>query len=262
MPRDIWSGTLSFGLVVIPVRMVSATRDRGVHFHQVDARTGERAVVQRVADVDGREVPWEEIGHGYDLDGQLVTLTDDELATVAPEHTHTIEIQEFVGLDEISPVQLDKHYWLLPNSDSEGALRAYALLRDALTKSELMAVGTVVIRAREQLVTVSVRDDLLALTTLLFAAEVRDPEAIGTLPDADDKPKRAELTEAKKLIDKLTTEFDPSQYEDRHRERLLEQVERKQASSKGGKQPAPVEAAPSPSKDLLAALKDSLAREK
>jgi DNA end-binding protein Ku len=267
MARDIWKGTLSFGLVVVPVRLVNATRDRGVHFHQVDMRSGERVAVHRIAETDQSEVRWDEIGHGYDLDGQLVTLTDDELATVAPKHTRTIEIEEFVELSDVDPAQFDQHYFLLPDSDSEGALRAYRLLRDAMAAGELIAVGRVVLRTNERLVAVHVREDLLGLTTLLYANELRNPDAIGTLPDGDtEKPKRAEMTQALKLIDALTEKFDPASYEDLHRKRLLDTVKSKQGADGGGrgsKQPAkPAAKEPAASTDLMAALKESLARQR
>jgi len=145
MPRGIWSGTLSFGLVAVPVRMVSATRDRDVHFHQVDAQTGERIEVRRLAEADGAAVPWEEIGRGYELDGQLVTFSDEELAAAAPERTHTIEIEQFVDLAAIDPAQFDHPYFLVPDSESNGALRAYRLLRDAMAQTGQVAIGRVVI---------------------------------------------------------------------------------------------------------------------
>ncbi len=260
MPQGIWNGTLSFGLVAVPVRMVSATRDQTIRFHQVDAETGERIQIRRVCEVDGQEVDWEDIGRGYDRDEQLVTLTDDELAAAAPERTHTIEIEEFVDLDEIDPAQFDHPYFLIPGSDSEGTTRAYRLLRDAMSRSNQVAIGRVVLRSNEYLVAVRERDQLLSLTTMLFADELRDVSEIDTIPTGSaGEPKRGEVTAAVELLDAMTVEFDPASYEDRDRTALTELIERKRKRSKPRAAPAEepeVETAP----DLMDALKASLER--
>jgi DNA end-binding protein Ku len=262
MPTTIWTGTISFGLVAVPVRMVSATRDLDVHFHQVDGRTGERVSTRRISELDGSEVAWEEIGRGYDLDGQTVVLTDDELSAAAPERTHMIEIEEFVDASEIDPAQFDHPYLLLPGSDSEGVTRAYRLLRDAMAKTGRMAIGRVVLRSNEYLAAVHERDDLLSLSTMLYADEIRDAAEIDAIPSSDDwTPKRGEISAAVELIDAMTHDFDPSSYEDRDRTRLLEMIDSK--STRKGKSAAPkqpqesgAQAAP----DLMAALRESLAR--
>ncbi|HEX3804989.1 MAG TPA: Ku protein [Solirubrobacteraceae bacterium] len=260
MPPGIWNGTLSFGLVAVPVRMVSATRDLDVRFHQVDAETGERIQIHRVCEADGQEVAWEDIGRGYDLDGQLVTLTDDELAAAAPERTHTIEIEEFVDLDSIDPAQFDHPYFLVPGSDSEGTTRAYRLLRDAMASTNQVAIGRVVLRSNEYLVAVRERDELLSLTTMLFADDLRSADEIDAIPTGSiGEPKRGEVAQAVKLIDAMTEEFDPSSYEDRYRERLLDLVQRKRKSKKAKLEPID-EPAPAPVPDLMAALKASLER--
>jgi DNA end-binding protein Ku len=261
MPPGIWTGTLSFGLVAVPVRMVGATRDRDVHFHQVDAKTGERIEVRRVCEIDGGEVAWEDIGRGYELDGQLVVLTDDELAAAAPERTHTIEIEEFVDADAIDPAQLDHPYFLIPGTDSEGVVRAYRLLRDAMASSGQVAIGRVVLRSSEYLVAVRERDELLSMTTLLFADEVRGAAEIDAIPvGPTGEPTRGEITQAVKLIDAMTQSFDPSSYEDRYRDRLLELINSKRKTNKV-EAPKPVDdAAPDPVPDLMAALKESLER--
>jgi DNA end-binding protein Ku len=260
MPQGIWNGTLSFGLVAVPVRMVSATRDLDVHFHHVDAETGERIQIHRVCEADGEEIAWEDIGRGYDLDGQLVTLTDDELAAAAPERTHTIEIEEFVDLDAIDPAQFDHPYFLVPASDSEGTTRAYRLLRDAMASTNQVAVGRVVLRSNEYLVAVRERDDLLLLTTMLFAGDLRGNDEIDTVPSGSTgEPKRGEVTQAVKLIDAMTEEFDASSYEDRYRARLLDLVQRKRKSKTAKLEPID-EPTPEPVPDLMAALKASLER--
>ena len=260
MPAGIWNGTLSFGLVAVPVRMVSATRDLDVHFHQVDAETGERIQVHRVCEADGGEVAWEDVGRGYDLDGQLVTLTDEELDAAAPERTHTIEIEEFVDLDAIDPAQFDHSYYLVPASDSEGTTRAYRLLRDAMASSNQAAIGRVVLRSNEYLVAVREHDELLALTTMLFADEVRSDDEIDAIPTGSTgEPKRGEVAQAVKLIEAMTRDFDPGEYEDHYRERLLQLVESKR-KNKRAKLPKTEAPQVEPPPDLMAALKASLER--
>ena len=264
MPAGIWNGTLSFGLVAVPVRMVSATRDLDVRFHQVDGDTGERIQIHRVCEADGEEIAWEDIGRGYDLDGQLVTLTDEELEAAAPERTHTIEIEEFVNLEEIDPAQFDHPYFLIPSSESEGTTRAYRLLRDAMASTNQAAIGRVVLRSNEYLVAVREHDQLLALTTMLFADEVRRADQIDAVPTGTTgEPKRGEVAQAVKLIDAMTRDFDPAAYEDHYRERLLQLVESKR-KSKRTRKPSHVEEAeaaePEAAPDLMAALRQSLER--
>ena len=270
MPGSIWTGTISFGLVVVPVRMVSATRDLDIHFHQVDARTGERLQIRRVSESDGEEVGWDEIGHGYELDEQLVVLSDDELEAAAPERTHTIEIEEFVQSSEIDPAQFNQPYFLLPSSDAEGVIRAYQLLRDGMAQTDQVAIGRVVLRSNEYLVAVHVRENLLSLSTMLFADEIRDASEIDAVPQmADWAPKRGEVAAAVELIDAMTHDFDPDSYEDRYRTRLQKLVDSK-AKTKGKGKGKPVElddvdvpdqdAQPAP--DLMAALRQSLAKAK
>jgi len=260
MPAGIWNGTLSFGLVAVPVRMVSATRDLDVRFHQVDAETGERIQIHRMCEVDGQEVSWEDIGRGYDLDGQLVTLTDEELESAAPERTHTIEIEEFVDLDAIDPAQFDHPYYLVPSSESEGTTRAYRLLRDAMASTNQVAIGRVVLRSNEYLVAVRERDQLLTLTTMLFGDELRSSDEIDAIPTgATGEPKRGEVTQAVKLIDAMSRDFEPDSYEDHYRDRLLQLVESKRKNKKA-KLPEVEEPQAEPAPDLMAALKASLER--
>ncbi|MDE3131311.1 MAG: Ku protein, partial [Acidobacteriota bacterium] len=261
MPAGIWSGTLSFGLVAVPVRMVGATRDLEVRFHQVDAQTGERIQIHRICETDGQEVPWEDIGRGYELDGQLVMLTDEELEAAAPERTHTIEIEEFVDLEQIDPAQFDHPYFLVPSSDSEGTIRAYRLLRDAMASTNQAAIGRVVLRSNEYLVAVREHDQLLALTTMLFADELRGADEIDAIPaGAVGAPQPGEVAQAVELIDAMTRDFDPDSYADRHRERLLELVERKRRSRKRAAPPQAPEPELEPAPDLMAALRQSLER--
>lgn len=228
MARGLWSGTLSFGLVAVPVEVVSAVRDRDVHFHEVDAKSGQRIEVRRVCAKDGKEVPWEQIGHGYELDGRQVVLSDEELAAAAPERTRTIEVEQFVPLAQIDPAHFDHPYYLLPQGGAEGVTRAYRLLRDTMAQAGQVAIGRIVMRSKEQLVAVRERDGLLALSTMRFADELRDPAELDAVPSGRTAvPRRREVDQALKVIDAMTRDFDPARYEDCHRSRLLKVVQRK-----------------------------------
>jgi DNA end-binding protein Ku len=258
MARGLWAGTLAFGLVAVPVELVSAVRDMDVHFHEVD-ESGQRVEVKRTCAKDGRAVPWEEIGHGYELDGRLVVLSDEELAAAAPERTRTIEVEEFVPLEQIDPAHFDHPYYLVPRGEGEGVTRAYRLLRDVMAEGERVALGRIVMRSREQLVAVRERDGLLALSTMLFAGEIRDPRSIDAVPsDRKSAPSRREVAEALRVIDAMTRDFEPSRYKDCHRARLLRLIQRKR---RGGEVEIPeVEPEPAPASDLMAALEASLSR--
>jgi DNA end-binding protein Ku len=261
MARGLWRGTLSFGLVAVPVRMVSAVRDRDIHFHEIDAKTGERIEIRRTCDNSNTEVPWEDIGHSYDLDGKQVVLSYEELAAAAPERTRTIEIEQFVELTAIDPAHFNHPYFLLPDSQSEGVTRAYRLLRDAIASTGQVAIGRVVLRSKEYLVAVRERDQLLSLTTMRFADEIRDPEDIDAVPTGlTGTPGRGEVAQAIKVIDAMTRDFDPSRYKDCHRNRLMKIIQSKRRT--GEVQVPDVELEPDPVPDLMTALKESLARVK
>lgn len=261
MARGLWSGTLSFGLVAVPVRMVSAVRDRDIHFHEIDEKTGERIEIRRTCEKGGKEVPWEQIGHGYELDGTLLVLSDEELAAAAPERTRTIEIEQFVELDAIDPAHFNHPYFLLPDSESEGVIRAYRLLRDAMASTEQVAIGRVVLRSKEYLVAVRERDGLLSITTMLFADEIRDLASIPAVPSGRAAaPRRGEVDQALKVIEAMTRDFDPERYEDCHRSRLMKIIKTKRRT--GEVEIPDVEPQPDPVPDLMAALKESLARVK
>jgi DNA end-binding protein Ku len=259
MARGLWSGTLSFGLVAVPVRMLSAVRDRDIHFHEIDEKTGERIEIRRTCEKDKREVPWEQIGHGYELDGEQVVLSDEELAAAAPERTRTIEIEQFVDLDAIDPAHFNHPYFLLPDSESEGVIRAYRLLRDSMSSTDQVAIGRIVLRSKEYLTAVRERDGLLSITTMLFADEIRDPTSIPAVPSGrTGTPRRGEIGQALKVINAMARDFDPACYEDCHRSRLMKIIQTKRRS--GEVEIPDIEPEPGPVSDLMAALKESLAR--
>jgi DNA end-binding protein Ku len=256
MARSLWTGSLSFGLVNVPVRLFSAVRDQGVHFNHLHEKDGVPIETRRFCSEEEREVPYDEIVSGYEVeDGKWVTLTDEELAAAEPRKTKTIDIEEFVDLAEIDPIYFDHPYFLVPE-ESEGAARAYRLLVESMGASDRVALGRFVLRTKEYLVAIRVRDDVLALTTMLFSDEVRDTD--GVERPGGRKPAKKQIDQAVALIEAMSADFDPSDYEDCHRQRLQEIIERKRAG-KRIKAPAKVDE-PSAVPDLMAALEESLAK--
>jgi DNA end-binding protein Ku len=258
MARALWSGSLSFGLVNVPVQLFSAVRDQDLHFRQLHEKDGSPIETRRYCGEEDEEVSFEEVGHGYELDsGKQVVLTDEELAAAAPRKTRTIDIEAFVDLGDVDPAYFDHPYFLLPQGEAEGTRRAYQLLVEVMESSERAALGRFVLRSKEYLVAVRVRAGLLSLTTMLFHDELRPTKDI---PGGGRKPAKERLDRAVALIEAMTEEWDPSRYDDRYRERLLEVIERKK---KGKRITVPEdEDEPSPIPDLMAALEQSLAAAK
>lgn len=255
MPRALWTGSVSFGLVNVPVQLVSAVRDLDVHFHQLHEKDGARVEIRRFCSQENVEVPYEQIGHGYELDDDhQVVISDDELARVAPRKTRTIDIEAFVDLADVDPMYFDHPYFLVPSGESEGARRAYALLVEALASTHRAALGRFVLRTKEYLAILRVRGGRLALTTMLFHDEVRERQGIDT--GKGQKPTRTQLANAVAMIEELSVDWDPTRYEDRYRQRLLDVIERKK---KGKRIRVPrQDQQPSPAPDLMTALKRSL----
>ena len=254
-PRSLWSGSLSFGLVNVPVRLHSAVRDHDLHFHELHAKDAARIETRRVCSKEDTEIPYEEIAHGYEVDdGTHVIVTDEELVAVAPRKTHTIEISLFTDLDQIDPMLFDHPYFLVPAGDGDGPRRAYRLLLKVMEGAGLVALGRFVLRTKESLVAIRVRGGVLELTTMRFADEVRDPKGIDT---GGAKPSAKQLKQAVALVEALGADWAPDQYEDAYRKRLQAIVRRK----KGGKPIAPPkrEETPQPATDLMDALERSLA---
>jgi DNA end-binding protein Ku len=255
MPRSLWTGALSFGLVNVPVALHSAQRDQDIHFHQLHAKDGARIETRRFCSKEDKEVPYEEVGRGFELDsGKQVVLTDEELDAVAPRKTRTIDIESFVDAGEIDPVLYDHPYWLVPTGEAAGPRRAYRLLVEAMGDADRVALGRFVLRTKEYLVAVRVRDGLLALTTMLFADEIRATKGIAP---GGKKPEKKAVDQAVKLVEALGDDFDPSAYKDDYRDRLLKVIKDKQ---KGGTIEAPEqEEEPAPAGDLMEALRKTMA---
>jgi DNA end-binding protein Ku len=253
MARALWSGSLSFGLVNVPVQLISAARDLDYHFHQLHEKDKARIEQRRFCSKEDEEVVYEEVARSFDLDGKQVIVTDEELGSVQPRKTRTIDIEAFVDLAAVDPIYFDHPYFLVPAGESEGTLRAYRLLVEALEKSERVALGRFVMRTKEYLTAVRVRDGALALSTMLFHDEVRPTKPI---PTGGKKPTKKELDGAVALIEELSTGWEPERYTDCYRERLKRVIQRKQKRQKielpnQEKEPAPVP-------DLMAALERTL----
>lgn len=258
MPRVLWSGSLSFGLVNVPVVMVTAVRDRDLHFRQLHEKDGAPIDVQRWCSQEEVEVPYEEIVHGYELeDGGHVIVTDEELEAIEPRRTRTIEIEQFVDLTEVDPIYFDRPYFLLPGSADEGSARAYRLLAEAMADADRAALGRFVMRAKEHLAIVCAREQALMLTTMLFADEVRSSDDVEAAPQKSHQPSAKELRAAVAVIEALGTEWQPEKYKDRYRRRLADVVARKR-KGKTIKVPEAHEASPE-APDLMAALERTLA---
>lgn len=254
MARALWSGSLSFGLVNVPVRLLSAVRDHDLHFHELHEKDGARIETRRFCEKEGKEVPYEQIAHGYERDGgKQVIVTDEELEAVAPRKTRTIEIGAFVDLGQIDPIYFDHPYFLVPAGDTEGAKRAYALLVAVMGDTDQAALGRFVLRTKEHLVAIRVRDGLLSLTTMRFHDEVRPTKGID---NGGAKPAKKQLDQAVALVKALGEDWDPTRYEDRYRERLRKVVKRKQKGQRI--EPPEREQPAAPVGDLMAALERSL----
>ena len=256
MARAIWTGTISFGLVTVPVKLYSAVNRKTVRFHQLHESTGARVQQKRVDGQTGEEVPYDEIVKGYEIaPDRYVIVTPDELEALDPKKTRTIEIEDFVDLDDIDPIFYDHPYYLAPGP---GGAKPYRLLLEAMRETSKVAVARVVIRSKENLVAIRPMGDVLGMTTMIFADEVVDPGRLDDLPDPDEvKATARELDIAKQLVESLAGDFEPGKYHDAYREDVLSLIERKAAGEEISVQvPREEEEAPVP--DLMSALKASL----
>ncbi|HEY5332679.1 MAG TPA: Ku protein [Solirubrobacterales bacterium] len=256
MARAIWSGSISFGLLNVPVRMYSAVARRNIALREIRASDSSRIKHRRVAEGTDEEVPYDEIIKAYELTpGQYVPLTKDEIGALAPEKTKAIEVQDFVDLDQIDPIYFDSPYYLGPNT---GAEKAYSLLAKAMAASGKVAIARFVLRSKENLAAIRSDGNVLTLTTMRFADEVVPASELDILPEKAAKPAKREQEMAEQLIDSLSTDFDPSAYHDEYREQLLSLIERK---AEGKEIVASDAEAPKATKapDLMAALEESIA---
>jgi DNA end-binding protein Ku len=256
MARAVWSGSISFGLVNIPVKLFNAVSRRSVSFNQIDSRTGSRIRMQRVSAVDGTEVPYEAIVKGYELaPDRYVLIEPEELDALDPEATHTIDIEEFIDLAEIDPIFYDAAYYVAPVKGTE---KPYALLVRAMEEEGKVAIARFVMRTKQYLAALRPKDGKLVISTMVYADEVIPTDEVRELDGLDDLDvSDRELLMAKQLIESLTAEFEPDKFRDEYRDKVLELIERKSEGIET------VVEAPAPAEepkvvDLLAALEASV----
>jgi DNA end-binding protein Ku len=256
MPRAIWSGSISFGLVNVPVKLSTAVSPKDVRFNQLHAPDNARIQQKRWCPEEDVEVPFDEIVKGYEVaPGQYVVIDPDELASLDPKATHTIDIEEFVDLEEIDPLFFEHPYYVIPDGR---AGKAYALLVEAMTRTNKVAIARLVLRTKQYLAAVRPKDGGLVLNTLLYADEIRPIEGVEDVDPSEVSDK--ELKMAEQLVESLSAKFEPEKYRDEYRDQVLEMIEAKAAGQEIVSQPAVAEA---PSVvDLMAALEASLAASK
>src|SRR3954470_19052225 len=257
MARAIWSGSISFGLLNVPVKLYSAVARRGISLREIRESDGARIRHRRVAEGTDEEVPYEKIQKAFEItSGNYVPISKDEMAALAPEKTRAIEVQDFVDLQQIDPIYFDSPYYLGP---ADGAEKAYSLLAQALERSGKVAIARFVFRNKEHLAAIRPGDGVLTLTTMRFADEVVPPDELDdVLPSEKPKIGKREIEMAEQLIDSLTRDFDPSIYRDEYREELLAMIERKAAGEDVVAAPQE-DREPTKAPDLMAALEQSIA---
>jgi DNA end-binding protein Ku len=256
MPRAMWSGAISFGLVNIPIKLFTAVSRKNVSFNQIDTRTGSRIQYRKVSAADGDDVPNEAIAKGYQLSsGEYVLVGDDELAALDPEATRTIDIEQFVDLAEIDPLFYDAAYYVAPD---KGASKPYALLSRAMEEQGKVAIARLVMRTKQYLAALRPKDGMLVMSTMVYADEVNDPAQLDGVEDVHDVDvSERELRMAEQLVESLTEPFEPERYEDTYRNQVLELINRKAAGEEEVVAP-PTPAAEEKVVDLMAALEASV----
>ncbi len=260
MPRPLWSGAISFGLVSVPVKLYPAVSRKAVRFNQLDKRTGARIKQKRVSAADGEEVPFEEIVKGYEVTkDSYVVVNDDEMMALMPKASRTIDICDFVQQSEIDPVFYDTGYYLVPD---ELARKSYMLLASAMEEAGRVAIATFVMRTKQYVAAIRPVDGRLMLSTMVYADELVDPEELPGLEGLDEiKVSDAERAMATSLVESLSADFHPEQYEDTFRGAVMDLIERKAAGDLTVME-APAAADDAAVVDLLAALEASVAAAK
>ena len=226
MPRAIWSGSLGFGLVNVPVKLFTAVEEKGIRFHQFKEGSTHRVRNKRVDEDTGKEVDYDKVVKGYEISkGKYVMLTPEELESVEPGRTRTIEIEDFVDLDDVDPIYFDRTYYLAPDGDA--AKKPYALLLDAMSRTGKVAIARFVMRTKQYLAAVRAGDGVLLLETMHFHDEIRATKDLDALPAKSTKVPDKERKIAEQLIRSMATDFDPSRYEDTYRAAVLKLIKRK-----------------------------------
>lgn len=255
MPRSLWTGAISFGLVNIPVKLVSAVKDSTLDLDMLDSRDHSNIRFKRVNENTGREVNYDDIVRGYKVNDKYVVLEKGDFENADVEKTKTVDIQSFVNEDEIESIYFEQPYYLQPDKSGE---KAYGILRDALRQSKKVGLATFVLRNKEGLVVIKPYGKVLVLNRIRFEEEIRDTKGIETPPVL--KAKSPELTMAIKLIDQLTEKFDISKYKDTYTDKLLKIIK---AKAHGKSKPRPkLKVVHKQTGDLMEALKASLGKRK
>lgn len=252
----MWMGTLTFGLVSVPVKLYSAVTSRSVHFHQLHRADHARIYTKRFCPVEEEEVAYEDIVKGYEVAPErYVVVEPEELAALEPAYTRTIDIEDFVRFEDIDPIYFDQPYIVVPN---KGGARSYKLLFEAMSDTGKVAIARVVLRSRERLVAIRPRANALLMTTMSFADEIQSPQALRELEDTENTPvSEKELAVAKRLVESISESFDITKYRDTYREALLDLIDRKASGEEIVVEPAPKHE-PSSTPDLMGALQASL----
>jgi DNA end-binding protein Ku len=254
--RAIWKGAVSFGLVSIPVKLFSATEEHDIRFHQVHRADGGRIKYKRTCSVDGKEVSYDEIAKGYELDsGETVILTDEDFAQLPLKTTREIDVVEFVPDEQVDPVMYAKTYYLEPEGK---ATKPYVLLREALKSTDRVAIVKVALRQRESLAALRVRDDVIVLQMLLWPDEVRQPD-FGFLDD-DVAVRPQELQMASSLVESMASDFDPNEFHDDYREALQSLIDAKEGRAETVETPVAKTERTGQVVDLMSALRASVER--
>lgn len=257
MPRPLWNGSISFGLVNVPIRLFKAQSAKDVRFHQLHVKDGVRIQQKRFCAAEQTEVPYEEIVKGYEISPErYVIIEPDELKALDPKASHTIDILDFVQLDQIDPLYYESGYYVVPDDRSA---KPYALLARAMEQTNRVAIAKFVMRTKEYLCALRVREGMVVLETMLFPDELVGVDDL-SLPDMDIEVSDRELQMAVQLVESLAADFEPSNYRDEYREKVLAMIE---AKAEGNEVvAAPETGEPAPVVDLMAALEASLAAAK
>jgi DNA end-binding protein Ku len=248
--RAIWRGSISLGLVGVPVKLYTATEEKNLRFHQVHAADGGRIQMHRLCSADGEEVPYAEIGKGLEVDGEMVILTDEDFEEVPVPTAKTVTVLEFVPTEQVDPILFDKAYYVAP--DGPAALKPYLLIKEALARADRVGIAKIALRQREHLAAVRVRDDVIVLSMMLWPDEVREPDFDFVEKEAKVRPQERQM--AQELVESMAGDFDPAEHTDEYREAVQELVEAKLA----GKTLEKKAERPTKSADLLAALTASV----
>jgi DNA end-binding protein Ku len=255
MARSMWKGTLTFGLVSVPVKLYTAVSERNVRFHQLHATDHARIVQKRFCAAEDEEVPFSEVVKGYEIaPGRHVVIEAEEFAALEPAFTRTIEIEDFVQMEEIDPILFDRPYYLVPN---RGGARSYGLLLQAMRDTDKVAIGRVVLRSRQQLVAIHPREDTLVMTTMNFSDEVVPTAELHELHEEHVELSDNELEIAHRLVDSIVRPFDAANYRDTYREALLDLIDHKASGEQVVLEP-PARDEPLEAPDLMSALEASI----